>query len=125
MENKMKYKTEVFTADEVKELGLTAEEVALFNDAESDVATAETLPENPNEILNKYLKLVPNDFEKAMTVLSQIAEKDPKFFIQLLSMYYSLESVTEAPKAEVQKVSLSDIKTEKNDELMNQLLAKL
>lgn len=125
MENKMKYKTEVFTADEVKELGLTAEEVALFNDAEADVATAETLPENPNEILNKYLKLIPNDFEKAMTVLSQIAEKDPKFFIQLLSMYYSLESVTEAPKAEVQKVSLSDIKTEKNDELMNQLLAKL
>ena len=125
MENKMKYKTEVFTADEVKELGLTAEEIALFNDAEADVATAETLPENPNEILNKYLKLVPNDFEKAMTVLSQIAEKDPKFFIQLLSMYYSLESVTEAPKAEVQKVSLSDIKTEKNDELMNQLLAKL
>ncbi len=125
MENKMKYKTEVFTADEVKELGLTAEEVELFNDAEADVATAETLPENPNEILNKYLKLIPNDFEKAMTVLSQIAEKDPKFFIQLLSMYYSLESVTEAPKAEVQKVTLSDIKTEKNDELMNRLLAKL
>lgn len=125
MENKMKYKTEVFTADEVKELGLTAEEVELFNDAEADVATAETLPENPNEILNKYLKLIPNDFEKAMTVLSQIAEKDPKFFIQLLSMYYSLESVTESPKAEVQKVTLSDIKTEKNDELMNQLLAKL
>ena len=66
MENKMKYKTEVFTADEVKELGLTAEEIALFNDAEADVATAETLPENPNEILNKYLKLVPNDFEKAI-----------------------------------------------------------
>lgn len=125
MENKMKYKTEVFTADEVKELGLTAEEVELFNDAEADVATAETLPENPNEILNKYLKLIPNDFEKAMTVLSQIAEKDPKFFIQLLSMYYSLESVTEAPKAEVQKVTLSDIKTEKNNELMHRLLAKL
>ena len=122
MENKMKYKTEVFTADEVKELGLTAEEVELFNDAEADVATAETLPENPNEILNKYLKLIPNDFEKAMTVLSQIAEKDPKFFIQLLSMYYSLESVTEA---EVKRVSSADIQTEKNNELMHRLLAKL
>ena len=122
MENKMKYQTEVFTADEVKELGLTAEEVELFNDAEADVATAETLPENPNEILNKYLKLIPNDFEKAMTVLSQIAEKDPKFFIQLLSMYYSLESVTEA---EVKRVSSADIQTEKNNELMHRLLAKL
>lgn len=115
----------IFTPEELKELKFTEEELELFEDTRAIVETAETLPENPDKLLDFYNKKVPNDFEKALNALGELSKSNPKFVQDLLSMFYLMEDVEQEPAPEVQKVTLSDINAEKNDDLLNRLLAKL
>ncbi len=115
----------LFTKEEIEKYGITPEDLELFNDAEALSATVEMLPEDADKILERLDKEIPDDYEQGFKKLAEIAEKDPKFFQQILALYEVTNSVREVPPAKTEKVSLDAVEEAKREEAINQILAKL
>lgn len=77
-----------FTEEEIKKLKFTQEELDILADAESYAQTADILPEDIDPILDRIDKEFPNgkDFDGTFKKLAELAEKDPKFYAQVLAL---------------------------------------
>ena len=77
-----------FTEEELKKLNFSQEELDILADAESYAQTAELLPEDVDPILDRIEKEFPNgkDFDGAFKKLAELAQKDPKFYAQILAL---------------------------------------
>lgn len=76
------------TAEEIKKLNLSQEELDILADAEGYTQTLDLLPENIDPILDRIDKEFPNgkDFDGTFKRLAELAEKDPKFYAQVLAL---------------------------------------
>ena len=90
-----------FTKKELEELNFTAEELEVIMSAEAATQTLDLLPENPDELLDRIDKEFPKgqDPNETLTKLAKLAETDPKFYAQVISLTELTGSCVEA-KAE-------------------------
>ena len=77
-----------FTAEELKKLNFSQEELEVLADAESYAQTLELLPEDVDPILDRIEKEFPNgkDFDGTFKKLAELAKKDPKFYAQIMAL---------------------------------------
>lgn len=113
-----------FTDEEIAEFGLTEADLGIFKDAEALVQTVDMLPDDPDKLLNKIEKEIPDDIEAGFTKLTEILEKDQKFYAQIVALNEAINAVSEF-EPQTEKLSLSDIQKEKDSEMANQILAQI
>lgn len=95
-----------FTADELKILDFSNEELNTILDSEALVKTVDMLPDEPDAVLNRLDKEIPNDLNAAFEKIAELAQKDPEYTKQLVAMNEIFDEVKpEAPEAKVKKVS--------------------
>ena len=116
----MKNKNEkFFTEEEEAYLRVIGEYDAIQN-AIALSETIDMLPDNPKKILDRIDKEIPDDFTAGVKKLIKISKKDPKFFKQIIALTEILSEVKEedgASSTKVEKVDLSAISQEKDDEV--------
>lgn len=100
-----------FTEEELAILGFSNEELEEIQDAQALVQTTETLPEEPDKILSKIDKTIPNDLNEALLKIAEISNSDPEFAKQLVAMNEIFGEV-KPEVSQVKKVSSEEMKNE-------------
>jgi hypothetical protein len=116
-----------FTEEEEAYLRTIGEYDAI-NDAIALAETVDLLPDDPQVLLDRIDKEIPDDFVEGVAQLVKIAKKDPKFFNQIVALLEVLseaEEVEDASEGSVEKVSLADIEQEKDDEIYELIMEKV
>ena len=57
--------------------------------------TVDLLPDDPQVLLDRINKEIPDNFEKGMEKLKWIEKNDPKFFIQIVALFEVLNETQE------------------------------
>ncbi len=113
-----------FSEQEIAEFGLSEEDVKIFKDAEALAQTADLLPDDPDKFLDRIEKEIPNDWTAGWEKFTEILQKDQKFYSQLMALNEAINSVSEF-EPQTQKVSISDIQKEKDNEMLKKILADI
>lgn len=124
----------LFTKEEIEAYGFTPAELDTLQEAESILRTANMLPEEPDKILDRIDKEIPNDANQAYAKFFGFADSDPEFFKLLLAFNEIVGTVsevsefpTEAPteNANVQKLSADEMHNQVVEELANDFISRL
>lgn len=104
-------------ADMKANYGITDEEIEILRDANALVTTAKLVPDDADKLFAKYDKIFAGkSATESMKTFFELAEKDPKFWVQLVSAIELAEQVSEEAPAKVEKVSLSEVAGEQSAE---------
>ena len=104
-------------ADMKANYGITDEEIEILRDANALVTTAKLVPDDADKLFAKYDKIFAGkSATESMKTFFELAEKDPKFLVQLVSAIEIAEQVSEEAPAKVEKVSLSEVAGEQSVE---------
>lgn len=119
----------LFSEEEIKALKLTPEEMSILQAGVAAADTVDKLPDSEKEqekLFAKIEKIIPNtpDMKKGFEQLIEIANKDPEFIEQILTLYNVVNSVEEFPPAATEKVSLEDIKKEQTAVIVEEIMKK-
>ena len=121
----------LFTQKELEELNFSAEELEALEDAELLSRVLDNLPNDEKHydaFFKKFDEYFPLDKMSTKEVLAKYEEllkKDPKFIEQYISMSVVIDEVSEFPPAKTEKVSLNDIKEQKDTDKIARLKAML
>ncbi len=104
-------------ADMKANYGITDEEIEILRDANALVTTAKLVPDDADKMFAKYDKIFAGkNAAETMKTFFELAEKDPKFMVQLVSAIELAEQVSEETPAKVEKVSLTEVAGEQSAE---------
>ena len=104
-------------ADMKANYGITDEEIETLRDANALVTTAKLVPDDADKMFAKYDKIFAGkNATEAMKTFFELAEKDPKFLVQLVSAIELAEQVSEDAPAKIEKVSLTEVAGEQSAE---------
>lgn len=104
-------------ADMKANYGITDEEIEILRDANALVTTAKLVPDDADKLFAKYDKIFAGkNAPETMKTFFELAEKDPKFLVQLVSAIELAEQVSEETPAKVEKVSTTEITSQVDEE---------
>ena len=96
--------------------GATEDEIEILKDACAICDTADMVPDDTDKFIEKVQKLFPGkNVGKELVNFFALAEKDPKFFMQVISMFDMYDAYTEE-NSKVEKLSIKDINIQKSTE---------
>ena len=110
----------MFNDEQIKELkedGLTDEQIEILGDAFALKETVDMLPDDIEAFVRKYESRVPGDAANGMRATFELAQTDPEFFQQIVALNVALADdseeeldaektfVTELPEKEYQTAS--------------------
>lgn len=72
--------------EDYEALGLTPEQIELFEDANAIAESVDLLPDDPMVMINIIENRMPNGMEAGMKYLDELAQKNPELFAQLITM---------------------------------------
>lgn len=84
---------------ELKEDGLTDEQIEMFADALALKDTINMLPDNIEPMIRAYEQRVPEDAIQGLRATCELAQREPEFFRQLIALDIALASQAEIPAA--------------------------
>ena len=93
----------LLTQEDYEALGLTEEQIALFEDANAIVGSVDLLPDNPAVMIDAIDKL-PADYATALKALDEMSATNPEAFTRLMTMVSLVTDVYTAPPLEVDPV---------------------
>lgn len=104
----------LFTEKELAELQFTPEEIEMIEDAENMCDMIDLLPDSEKDIDAFFKKFDThiysgNTAEEIAGNFFKLAETDPKFFNQVISLSLLLDEIEEVPEAKVEKISSSQL----------------
>lgn len=110
----------LFSDEEIKELQISEDELAMIEHAQAAVDTINILPENSSALIEKIQKLFGNEptQEEIEAKVKELSKSDPEFLKQLISLYSLVQfsGVEEEEQPKVEKVEINKIKEEKEKE---------
>lgn len=127
LESMLPKRPALFTPEDIKKYGLTAEDVELLEQAEDICREAELLPESDKDIdalLKKMDKTFPDSVEGTINKMAELVEKDPELFKQIYAMYELSNLVSEVPPPETGKISEAELKKAKTAKLVDEITGK-
>lgn len=86
--------------------------------------TVDLLPDDPQVLLDRIDKEIPNDYEKGIEKLKWIEEHDLKFFIQIVALFEVLNEAHEE-EAKVEKLDLNTIRQQEENEMFDLIMKKI
>lgn len=108
--------------EDLKKYGITDAEIEVLKDANVMVETAKLVPDNTDKFFEKYKKIFANkDGSASMKTFFELAEKDQKFFVQLVSAIELADKVEVEKPAEVQKISLAELDEEQTAQYADEI----
>lgn len=103
----------MFSEEQIKELkndGLTDEEIEAFEDAFALKETVDMLPENIEEFIKEYESKIPDDAVQGMKATFELAQKDPEFFNQMMALNIVMASeMEETPIRPAEKTFVTEL----------------
>lgn len=119
----------LFTDKELEELEFTPEEIEIIETAELVSQLSDSIPDSDEKLdkfFDKFEKTFPpsEDMVETMKRFMSLSESDPEFFSQIIAYNTLIDTVEEVPEATAEKVSLADIKKEKNIQIDAERKAK-
>ena len=96
----MSNKDLMLTPEDYEALGLTQEQIDLFEDANAIVESLDLLPDDPAVMMNALDKL-PNDYAAALKSLDEMSQTNPEMFTKLMTMVSLANDVQGGPQLEV------------------------
>ena len=96
----MNKKDLMLTPEDYEALGLTQEQIDLFEDANAIVESLDLLPDDPAVMMNALDKL-PNDYAAALRALDEMSQTNPEMFTKLMTMVSLANDVQGRPQLEV------------------------
>ncbi len=86
--------------------------------------TVDLLPDDPQVLLDRIDKEIPNDYEKGLEKLKWIEEHEPEFFIQIVALFEVLNEAQEE-ETKVEKLDLNAIKEQEENEMFELIMNKI
>ena len=82
----MNEKDLMLTQEDYEALGLTPEQIELFEDANAIAESVDMLPNDPMVMIDVIENRMPNGMEAGMKYLDELAQKNPEAFAKLITM---------------------------------------
>ncbi len=86
--------------------------------------TIDLLPDDPQILLDRIDKEIPNDYEKGLEKLKWIEENEPEFFIQIVALFEVLNEAQEE-ETKVEKLDLNAIRQQEENEMFDLIMKKI
>ena len=103
----------------IKELQLTEEEVKEYEDAMALVESIESISfDEMEKVMEKFYKLIPDDYEEGLKKFMEIAQKQPEFIKKVITFFEIFNEIEVLPEPTIEKVSTDDIKKDNFNEQM-------
>ena len=94
---------------ELKEDGLTDEQIEILEDAFALKETIDMLPDDIESFVRKYDSQVPGDVANGMRATFELAKTDPEFFQQIVAMQVALSENSEEQSSEPEKTFVTEL----------------
>ena len=102
----------MLTQEDYEALGLTPEQIELFEDANAIAESVDMLPDDPMVMIDKIETKMPDGFEAGMKYLDNLAQENPEAFAKLITMTALVSHVEPAPQTEVVDPDLAKLSPE-------------
>lgn len=91
----------MLTQEDYEALGLTPEQIELFEDANAIAESVDMLPDDPMAMIDTIEQRMPDGFEAGMKYLDDLAQNNPEALAKLMTMTALVSHVEKEPEAEV------------------------
>ena len=105
--------------------GLTEEEIEILKDASAIAETLNILPDDVGEVFNKYEQMPTKTYGETIEGLIAIAQRDPKFFAQLMAITDLVASDNQADVEIKPDPALANFSDEELDQAMKRMYSTL
>ena len=92
----MNNKDLMLTQEDYKALGLTPEQIELFEDANAIAESVDLLPDDPMVMIDIIENRIPNGMEAGMKYLDELAQNNPEIFTKLITMTALVSNIEQA-----------------------------
>ena len=96
----MNEKDLMLTQEDYEAMGLTPEQIELFEDANAIAESVNMLPDDPMVMIDVIENKMPDGFEAGIKYLDELAQKNPEAFAKLITMTALVSHVEKTPEPE-------------------------